>query len=205
MIDLYEKAGEKALVLLPKIDTAFIAESRVNDCNERKRRLHDEKNRLLAAKRDSGSDFESESVHEPGLVKKSEMSKTPTSRSDLILLALKEFESMDYESSMKIFIAAFEKQILNIRKGGKKRISGVLGVPVECRAEVIFLTEIAKLKSINKKNDPELFQRGLEKINSNIQSRAGAWAIIRDKAKRNKIQHHIAVFNIDSLVDERKK
>jgi len=199
IIGVYEKAGEKVRDLMPDIDVMFVIEGRIQECLNNKKAFQTRKKELLAAKK---TDSATNALHVKPEVDAPVLTAIPdkaTDRDELILMALKEFEAMDYNSSMNHFIAVFGKQINNIKKGGKKRVFGVLGLPVECRAEIVFLTELARLKALNKKNDMEFLQKGLEKINENIKNRVGPWAVIRDSGKRNKIRHHIAVFDVNSL------
>lgn len=92
----------------------------------------------------------------------------------------------------------FNKQIRNIRHGGKRQIYGILGLPVKCRAEIVFLIELDRLTK-NNKNNKEAIERGLEEINESIDNQEGLWVIIHNESKRRMIQRHIAAFNVDSL------
>ena len=118
-------------------------------------------------------------------------------RDAMILLALKDFDDKNYTSSWNTFSKIFRAQIKKIRQGGKNQITGVLALPVECRAEIFFLMELEQLK--NSEDGKGITKQGIERIKDKIDNREGLWVIINDSTKRKKIKQHISGFNIDSF------
>ncbi|MFC1534238.1 hypothetical protein ACFL7M_12825, partial [Thermodesulfobacteriota bacterium] len=197
-LTFYKRAGQKAKDLPDNIDIVFITEKRINRCQNNLKALQETKQReLLAAKEEKVT--LKEPVKEPKveIIGQGKLPDKEYDRDTTILLALKEFDAKDYTSSWNHFMKVFSKQINRIKTGGKKRVYGVLALPVECRAEVFFLIELDKLKNNN--NNKFLIQEGLEQILERIDNREGLWVIIRDKSRRDKIKRHIEVFNIGYL------
>jgi len=196
---LYKRAGQKAKNLPSSIDVQFIADLKSNKTLNRKSLLESRRQEFLAARK---AEEASRALPKKPEIVKVYQPKEPErkyDRSTEILWALKEFEAKNYVLSMNRFMNVFSKQINNIKGGGKKRVYGILGLPVECRAEIIFLIELDLLKSKNENKDAAEFQQGLEEINERIENREGLWVIIRDELKMSKIKRHIALFNVDAL------
>ncbi len=113
------------------------------------------------------------------------------------LLALKDFDDKNYTSSWNTFSKIFRTQIKKIGQGGKNQITGVLALPVECRAEIFFLMELDQMK--NSEDGKGITKQGLDKIKDKIDNREGLWVIIGESSKRKKIKQHISQFDIDSF------
>ena len=187
-LSFYKRAEQKAKALPASIDVLFLTELKINENLNRKALLETRQQELLAAK--------TAKLEPKPPSKKPEVEKVD--RSTQIKLALKDFKAKNYISSLNHFMKVFNKQINNIKHGGKRQIYGILALPVKCRAEIVFLIELDRLTK-NNKNNKEAIERGLEEINESIDNREGLWIIIHNDSKRRMIQRHIAAFNVDSL------
>ena len=95
---------------------------------------------------------------------------------------------------MDHFMNAYGKQILRLKKGGKHQVFGLLALPPQYRAEIIFLVKLEQLEKTTK-NDKEAVREGLQDIYNSIEDANGPWAIITE-AKRIKIKQHIDDINV---------
>jgi len=189
----YRQAAQKAEALPEGINIMFIAEQKIKEVLGRKALMETRQKKALAAEK-AGQKSGLARIDEP------DPAMRKLDRKAKIQMAMEDFDARDYKSSMDGFIKIFSKQIGNIQKGGKQRVRGILGLPVECRAEIIFLIELDRLKRKNRSNDKDVFEKGLENIDRKIEDRRGLWVIIRDEGKLEKIRRHIALFDIDSLM-----
>ncbi|MBW1805755.1 MAG: hypothetical protein JRJ06_05195, partial [Deltaproteobacteria bacterium] len=189
----YRQATQKAEALPESINIMFIAEQKIKEVLGRKALLETRQEKALAAEK-AGQKSELARIDKP------DQAMRKLDRKAQIQMAMEDFDARDYKSSMDGFIKIFSKQIGNIQSGGKQRVRGILGLPVECRAEIIFLIELDRLKRKNRSNDKEVFEKGLENIQRKIEDRRGLWVIIRDEGKLEKIRRHIALFDIGSLM-----
>ena len=197
-LSFYKRAEQKAKALPASIDVLFLTELKINENLNRKALLETRQQELLAAKT---AKLEPKPPSKKPEVEEVDQSKPPEKkfdRSTQIKLALKDFKAKNYISSLNHFMKVFNKQINNIKHGGKRQIYGILALPVKCRAEIVFLIELDRLTK-NNKNNKEAIERGLEEINESIDNREGLWIIIHNDSKRRMIQRHIAAFNVDSL------
>ena len=89
---------------------------------------------------------------------------------------------------------AYGKQILRLKKGGKRQIFGLLALPPQYRAEIIFLVELDKLEKTHK-NDKAAIRERLQEISDSIENGTGPWAIVSE-AKKNKIKNPLIYENL---------
>jgi len=206
-LSLYMKAEQTAKDLPDDIDVLFIAQEKINDCQNRKAVIVEARQRELAAAKEAAQREAAEreaaialkDTREEAGVEISSGKKGPEAEYDrdtVIQSALKEFDEKDYTSSWSDFLKIFRDQINNIKQGGKNQVRGALGLPVSCRAEIFFLIELDNLKN---KSDEGVTEAGVRAIRSKIDNREGLWVIIRDSSKRRKIRRHISGFDIDSF------
>lgn len=195
-IKFYREAEERVKPLKASIDLIFITEKKVNEGMKRMSLLEAKEQALRAPKVAKVEPTRPPARRSSDAVRIEipEESDKKYDRNTQILYGLREFDRKDYTASLNHFMKVFRRQINNIKQGGKKQVYGVLALPVECRAEIIFLVELDRL--INESNitdKAEVISR-LEEISESIENREGLWVIIRDASKRRKIRRHIASF-----------
>ena len=193
----YTKAEQVGKEFDEGVDLTFITGQRIHSCMSRKTLLVARQREMEAAKKTKSSLKEPSKKPMVEIIGDQKIPDEDFDRDTTILLALKEFDEKKYQSSWGHFQKVLHKQILNIQKGGKNRVKGVLGLPVECRAEVFFLMEIDML--MNREDGSGISDEDLEKIGDRVDNRTGLWVMIRDNIKRKKIKHHLSTFDPDSF------
>lgn len=112
-------------------------------------------------------------------------------RDSEVISGLREFKKKHYDASFEHFIHVLNEQIRDIESGGKKEVKGILATPVECRAELIFLIELERLKKENKDRDRAFMARQLNALSAMVENGEGLWVIVSEK-KRALIQRRIS-------------
>ena len=201
ILNFYRHAEEQTKTFPSVIDVQFISKVRID-------KIQDIIDQLGTKSREKSSFRKEEKA--PTMTEVSEKSelelalaKVPSGESynsdTQMELGLKEFEGRNYDLAMNHFIKGFRKQITNISKGGQNQVRGILGIPIACRGEVIFLVELYRLKDSKNKGNAADIQAGLNAIGSRLENKEGLWAIVRSSSKRQKILQHITGFDPDSL------
>ncbi len=129
------------------------------------------------------------------LEKQQELKKAPYDRKATIEQGLKNFKNKNYSEALNQFRTVYSSQIDNLRQTGKKRIKGLLSLPAQYRAEIVFLVELDLLTGKNKDTNTDEFSKtGLKKLAEKISAGKGLWVLIPQSGKK-RIKQHIIDFN----------
>ena len=201
VLNFYMHARDQAKSLPSIIDIQFISTMRINKIQDKIDQLETERREKSAAIDSERTRTKTEVSKKSGL--ELALEKVPPDdiyEPDIEMdLGIREFSRKNYDLAMTHFIKGFRKQMINLSKGGRDQVRGILGIPIACRAEVIFLVELYKLRDKKNRGDIVDIQDGLDAISSRLENREGLWAIVRDASKRKRISQHISGLDPDSL------
>jgi len=202
----YQRAEQKAGELTEGTDAASLARQKIDEHAGRKEELETLQKKTLAAKRLQEEPKIAPQISEPERIDETRSQIRTKKRLPITIArreprgkpfsvlsrALIDFDDKKYKASLDHFMKAYGKQILRLKKGGKRQIFGLLALPPQYRAEIIFLVKLDKLEKTHK-NDKAAIREGLQEISDSIEDGTGPWAIVSE-TKKNKIKNHIDGF-----------
>ena len=189
---MYRQAEEKAISLSSRLDVMFIAEERINGISARKQTLYEQQQALMAAQQ-AAAPPPQPVYQQSAPVRRSTPAAEPfddtVDPQRAIELAMQNFNKRRYDYSLRYFMKAYEGPIGKMKKGGKRQVVGLLGLPPKYRAEVTFLVALDRLKK-DAGGDKAIVREGLIDVLDQLENATGPWSIIMEQ-KKNKIRKHI--------------
>lgn len=191
-MSVYRRAEEKAQALPPDMDVRFLAELKIEEIDSRRAALEKRESERLAAESAAAASAAALAKKKQARVEKALPAAEKIDRGMLVKEAEQSFDTGDYQSAYDYYSRAYSKQIEKLNQGGKKQLSGLLGLPSKYRAQIIFLNELERLKKKHN-NNQALIRRDLEELTLQIENREGMWVIIPE-TRRAKILERIAEY-----------
>jgi hypothetical protein len=193
----YRRAEGKAELMQQSVDALFVPRQRIDESSSRLAQLRAAEQERLAAQRAAEAQEQVAEVQAapaaaaPVVAKKTEeVQKIYLPRTEL-KLAMVNFNKKNYETSLNHFSHVYKDQIKQIKGKGKKRLLGVMALPKNYRAEVLFLLHYDRLRKRYK--DEEMVRDGMSQLYNKVENGSGIWAIVSER-KRSKITRHIEGF-----------
>ena len=181
----YQRAEKKAGALPAAIDVEFIYRPKINESQHNITQIQAEEQKAKELEMVSARSPQAESkvaLQQPEPAEK-------ILRATRLKMAMKDFNTRNYASSLNHFQKVYGRQIAALRYTGRTQIRALLSLPTKHRAEIIFLTELSRLRK-NNDDDVDLVKEGLEILSESVEDGGGRWSII-PQSKRRKIILHI--------------
>ncbi len=176
-LEAYSRAESKTTGIPDSIDVMFITQLKTKKIFDRKAALERRLRKLSARKAEA----------------KKQTIQNEDDRKKYIKEGLINFNDKNYKEALNNFRVVFSDQITNLEQTGKRRIKGLLSLPAQYRAEIVFLVELDKLTEESENTDED-YKTSLIKIAESINAGKGLWVIISASGKK-RIKQHIADFD----------